>query len=139
MFPFFNRLQVKKITSASGDEAGQQAHRVVEGLLTDLPDLLMACVVEIQSGKILASYTSHPSYNPNHVSLRYAKSFRTIQEALSSGAWVGGPLTDISLMLEDQLHQLYPLHNDQWYCLMAVRMADANLAIAKEVMRRHLI
>jgi hypothetical protein len=137
MFPFFNRLQVKKITVAGTDETAKKAQQMLEGLLQDLPDLLMACVVDIASGKVLASYTTHATLNPNHISLRYAKVVRSIGEALDSGAWVGGPLTDISLILEDQLHHLRPLHAGQWYCFVAVRTADANLAIAKEVMRRH--
>lgn len=137
MFSFLNRLQVKKITVATADAKGQHAQRILEGLLTDLPDLLMGCVVEVASGKMLASYTSHKDHNPNHISLRYAKTLRTINEALVSGAWPGGALLDSTLMLDDQLHHLRPLHNGEWYCFLAVRMADANLGIAKEIMRRH--
>jgi hypothetical protein len=137
MFSFLNRLQVKKITVATADENGQQAQRILEGLLADLPELLMACVVEVASGKMLASYTTHKDYNPNYISLRYAKILRSMSEALASGAWPGGPLLDSTLMLDDQLHHLRPLHNGQWYCMLAVRTADANLGIAKEIMRRH--
>lgn len=137
IFSFLNRLQVKKITVATADENGRQAQTVLEGLLADLPELLMACVVELATGKMLASYTSRKEYNPNHISLRYAKVLRTMNEALGKGAWPGGELLDSTLMLDDQLHHLRPLHNGEWYCFLAVRMADANLGIAKEIMRRH--
>ena len=135
--PFFNRLQLKKITLGTADEAGKRAQKVLEGLLEDIPDLLMSCVVETHSGRVLASYTTHSTYNPNQISLRNAKLLRTIAEALTTKAWTGGPLTDVSVMLEDQLHHLRPMNDGKWYCFLAVRTADANLGIAKEIMRRH--
>ncbi|WP_019947018.1 roadblock/LC7 domain-containing protein [Hymenobacter aerophilus] len=135
-FPFFNRLQVRKITVAVPDEAGRQASTILEGLLRELPELLMSCVVDVQSGKIIASYTVHSSYNPNHVSLRYARALRSMQEALARKAWPGGPLTDVSVLLDEQLHLLYPLANGQRYCLLVVSTTDANLGLAKDIMRR---
>ncbi|MDB5269893.1 MAG: hypothetical protein JWP58_2933 [Hymenobacter sp.] len=135
--PFFNRLQLKKITVGTDDEMGKRSKEVIEGLLTDLPDLLMACVVNSQSGRVLASYTVNNSYNPNQISLRNAKLLRIMDEALAAKAWAGGPLTDISVMLEDQLHHLRPMNDGKWYCFLAVHTADANLGIAKEIMRRH--
>ncbi|MBT2557324.1 hypothetical protein J7E24_05975 [Hymenobacter sp. ISL-91] len=135
-FPFFNRLQVKKITVATTDEAGQRARTILESLLRELPELLLSCVVEVQSGKLIASYTAHSNYNPNHVSLRYARVFRAAQAALATRAWPGGPLTDISVLLDEQLHLLCPLDNGQRYCLLVVNTADTNLALAKDILRR---
>ena len=43
------------------------------------------------SGNILAAYTTQASLNPNHLSLRYARLLRTVQQAVASGAWPGGP------------------------------------------------
>ena len=137
--PFFNRLQLKKVTVGTDDEMGKRSKEVIEGLLTDLPDLLMACVVNIQSGRVLASYTVNNSYNPNQISLRNAKILRIMDDALAAKAWVGGPLTDVSVMLEDQLHHLRPMNDGKWYCFLAVHTADANLGIAKEIMRRHTL
>jgi hypothetical protein len=135
--PFFNRLQLKKITVGTTDDTGAQAQRIVEGLLQDLPDLLMTCVVDSHSGSVLASYTTSNSYNPNQISLRNAKLLRTMDDALTTRAWVGGPLTDVSVMLDEELHHLRPINGGKWYCFLAVRIADANLGIAKEIMRRH--
>lgn len=134
MFSFLKRLVLRTIVVAEGADAA--APRVLEGLLHELPELLLACVVEVASGKILASYTTHASYNPNHLSLRYAKLLATMQQAVASGAWPGGPLTDLTLVLDDQLHHLRPLRAGSWYCFVAVQTADANLALTKEVVRR---
>ena len=60
----------------------------------------------------------------------------TVQQAVASGAWPGGPCTDLTLVLDDQLHHLRPLRAGQWYCFVAVHPADANLALTKDVVRR---
>ena len=134
-FPFFNRLQVKKIVAASG-EAGLRAEAMLAALLREMPDLLLAYVADNQTGTILASYTASAAYNPNQLNMRTTKQLRTMNEALTTGAWPGGPLTDVSVFLDDQLHHLRPVASGQWHCFVAVRLADANLGIVKEVMRR---
>lgn len=134
-FPFFNRLQVKKIVGTSG-EAGRRAEAMLGNLLQELPELLMAYIADSQTGSILASYTANSSYNPNQLNLRTTKLLRTMNEALATGAWPGGPLTDVSTFWEDQLHHLRPVADGQWHCFVAVRLADVNLGILKEVTRR---
>lgn len=129
MFSFLKRLPIRKLVAAEGSEAAQ---RVLEGLLRELPELLLACVVEVPTGKILASYTTHASLNPNHLSLRYAK----LLGALPVAAWGGSLLLDLTVVLEDQLHHLRPLYAGQCYCFVAVRTADANLALTKDIVRR---
>lgn len=135
-FPFFNRLQVKKIVVPTAGEPGRQAEAMLAKLLGELPELLMAYIADNQSGTMLSSYTANAAYNPNHLTLRNTKLLRTIQDALATKAWVGGPLTDTSVILEDQLHHLRPLPAQGWHCFVAVRLADANLGILKDVVRR---
>lgn len=135
-FPFFNRLQLKKIVVAKAGDAGQRAEAMLAKLLQELPELLMAYVAENQSGTILASYTTSADYNPNQLNLRNTKLLRTMSEALATGAWRGGPLLDVSVLLDSQLHHLRPVLGEQWHCFVAVRLADANLGILKEVVRR---
>ncbi len=134
-FPFFNRLQVKKVVAVAS-EAGQRAEAMLLALLRELPDLLLAYVADSQTGAILASYTASAAYNPNQLNLRTTRQLRTINEALATGAWPGGPLTEVAVFLEDQLHYLRPVADGRWHCFVAVRLADANLGILKEVTRR---
>jgi hypothetical protein len=135
-FPFFNRLPLKKIVVPTANEAGQRADKILQGLLQELPETLLAYVVDAQSATVLAFYTTSPAYNPNQLSLRNTKLLRTMQEAVATKAWVGGPLTEVSVILEDQIHYMRPLYDDKWYCFLAVRLADANMGMIKEVVRR---
>lgn len=136
-FPFFNRPALGKINVGATDGAGEQARLAVEGILRELPDLLMTYVAEVPSGRVLASYTSHRSYNPNQVGLRNARLLAILEAPLAAHAWLGGPLLDVSVVLEDQLHHLRPFGGGKLYCFLAVLTADANLGIIKEITRRH--
>lgn len=137
-FSFFNRLQLKKIVRPVATNAGQRAEKMLTGIIQEMPDLLLSYIVDTQSGAVLAFYTVSSDYNPHQLSLRNTKLLRTMQEALATKAWVGGPLTDVSVMLEDQIHHLRPLSlpEGNWYCFVAVRLADANMGMVKEVVRR---
>ncbi len=129
--PFLNRFSLHKLVEAGGSPA----RLVLESLLRELPELL-ACVVELASGKVLAYYTTQTGYSPHHVSLRYARLLRSTHHALASQPWMTGPLTDITTVLDEHLHHLRPLHDGQWYCFVAVRTADTNLALLKDAVRR---
>jgi hypothetical protein len=110
---------------------------MITDIWQELPDMLLGYIVDCQTSNVLAFYTVSNAYNPNQLSLRNTKLLRTMQEALANKAWPGGPLTDVSVILEDQLHHLRPLKGGDWYCFVAVRLADANLGIIKDVVRRH--
>ena len=136
-FPFLNRPSIRKVTVGTTDEAGRVARTVMEGLLAELPELLLACLVEVPSGRVVASYTTAANLNPNQINLRYAKLLRATDAALATQQIPGGPLMEMTLLLEDQLHIIRPLPNSSWYCFLAVRFADTNLGMATEILRRH--
>lgn len=135
--PFLNRLSIRKVTVGKTDEAGRAARKVIEGLLNELPELLLTCLVEVSSGRVVASYTTASTLNPNQINVRYAKLLRATDAALATQQIPGGPLTEMILLLEDQLHIIRPLPNSSWYCFLAVRFADTNLGMATEILRRH--
>ncbi len=130
--PFLNRFSLHKLVEAGSSPA----RLVLEALLRELPELLLACVVEVASGKVLAYYTTQVEYSPHHVSLRYARLLRSTHHTLAHQRWMNGPLADITMVLDEHLHHLRPLHADQWYCFVAVRTADVNLALLKDAVRR---
>jgi hypothetical protein len=135
--PFLNRVRIRQITVGTSNEAGLQARTVLEKLLAEMPEILLTCVVEVPSGRVLASYTRETYLNPNQLSLRYAKLLQLTTKTLAAQHIPGGPLTDMTVLLEDQFHTVWPMHNGHWYCFVAVRLADANLGMARDIMRRH--
>lgn len=135
-FPFFTRLQTKTIVPASGSSDARQAEQLLARVLDGLPELLLGYVFDLQANALLASYTVAAAYNPHQLTVRNAKLLHTVQEALAARAWPGGPCTDLTVMLEEQMHYLRPLPERGWYCFAAVRLADANMGMVKEVLRR---
>ncbi|RSK35278.1 hypothetical protein [Hymenobacter metallilatus] len=135
---FFNRLPLRKVVIGVNDEAGQRAQQLINNLLQDLPEALLICVVDVHSGRLFAWYSASAAYNPNRISLRNGKLLRLITDTQATHAWLGGPLVDITVLLEDQFHCIRPLPQSTAYCFLAARTDDVNLGIAKEIMRRHL-
>lgn len=134
--PFLTRLQPKQIVPAAGNARSHQAEQLLALILRDLPELLFGYVFDIKSNALLASYTVSGAYNPHQLTVRNAKLLHTVQQAVAAGAWPGGPCTDLTVLLEEHLHYLRPLPERGWHCFAAVRHADANIGLVKEVVRR---
>lgn len=135
-FPFFTRLQTKKIVPAASSYDASRAEQMLAAVLAGLPELLLGYVFDMQANTLLASYTVSSDYNPHQLTIRNAKLLHTVQEAVATGAWPGGPCTDLTVMLDEQMHYLRPVPELGWYCFAAVRLADANMGMVKEVLRR---
>lgn len=135
-FSFFTRLQPKKIVSGANTDAARRAEQVLAVVLDGLPELLLGYVFDLTHNTLLASYTVSSAYNPHQLTVRNAKLLHTVGQAVASGAWPGGPCTDLTVMLDEQMHYLRPLPEQGWYCFAAVRLADANMGMVKEVLRR---
>lgn len=79
----------------------QPAQLVLEALLHELPELLLACVADIPSGKVLAYYSTQATYSPHHLSLRHARLLRSTHQMLARQPGLTGPLTEITVVLEE--------------------------------------
>ncbi|NML66639.1 hypothetical protein HHL22_15640 [Hymenobacter sp. RP-2-7] len=135
-FPFFNRLQPKQIVPAASTTAARRAEQMLATVLAGLPELLLGYVFDLQGNALLASYTVSSEFNPHQLTVRNARLLQTVQQAVATGAWPGGPCTDLTVMLDEHMHYLRPLPELGWYCFAAVRLADANMGMVKEVLRR---
>lgn len=134
--PFLHKVAVKKIMGDATGPERQQAEAIVRSVLGELPELIATAVVDVGSGKTLAAYTTLSSFDPYKISSRNAELIRTTHRMLSA-PWLGSQqLTDLVVLLEDQLHCLRTTPGHQWLCYVAVRSADANMALVREVMRR---
>jgi hypothetical protein len=134
--PFLHKPVVKKIT---GDALGidrYKADTVINNLLRELPELIAAAVVDVSSGKTLAAYTTTTSFDPYKISTRNAELMRQTQKTLTSPWLVGQQLNDFIVVLDEQLHCMRTTPDGQWLCYVAVWLADTNMALVRDVMRR---
>jgi hypothetical protein len=134
--PFLHKPVVKKIT---GDALGIDRHKadsIIKHLIQALPELVAAAVVDVKSAKTLAAYTSLASFDPYKISGRNADMMRQVQKMLAA-SWVAGQqLNDLLFVLDEQLHCLRTTADGQWLYYIAVRQADTNMALLRDVMRR---
>lgn len=135
-FTFFSRLQTKKIVPAADTDAARRAEQMLAAVLDGLPELLLGYVFDLEHNTLLAYYTTSNAYNPHQLTMRNAKLLQTVQQATAQHAWLGGPCTDLTAILSEQMHYLRPLPQQGWYSFAAVRLADANIGMVKEVLRR---
>ncbi|MFD2721251.1 hypothetical protein ACFST9_21225 [Hymenobacter monticola] len=120
---------------APAGPAGAAIERTMRHLLAELPDLLMAAVVEVASGKPLATYTVDRDLRPGAVAGFNAEAVRQVQAGLRAQGMAGEQVEEMVFTLPSQLHLLRLVPTGQWFVYLAVDSRDTNLAIAREVMR----
>jgi hypothetical protein len=137
--PFLSKLTgpaLHKVVGAGPTGAGRTAaEQVLHRTLQGLPELLAAAVVHIDSGQVLASYTTTRELNPEKVAAFNAEVVRQQRLALGALRLPGEALEDILISLRTQLHLLRVLADGQRLLYVAVDCRDTNLGIAREVLR----
>jgi hypothetical protein len=128
--PIANEIEV--MTTAPESAAIEQT---IRHLLAELPDLLMAAVVEVATGKPLATYTTDRSWRPAAVAGFNAEAVRQVQASLAAQGATQERLEEMLFTLPTQLHLLHLALAGRLFVYLAVDGRDTNLGIARAVMR----
>jgi hypothetical protein len=140
--PFFKQFQ--RLAGPVAHEVEMQAapgsasapiERAIRHLLAELPDMLMAAVVEVATGKPLATYTADRDLRPGPVVGFNAEAVRQVQAAVRAQGTPSELVEEMLFTLASQLHLLRLEASGRWFIYLAVETRDTNLAIAREVMR----
>lgn len=134
--PFLHKPVVKKIT---GDALGIDRHKadsIIKHLIQALPELVATAVVDVRSAKTLAAYTSLVSFDPYKISSRNAEMMRQVQKLLAAPWMPGQQLNDLVFLFDEQMYCFRTTPDGQWLYYVAVRQADSNMALVRDVMRR---
>ena len=139
---FLQRLQTltgpavnKIVPTGSGPEA-VVAEQLLQRVLTGLPELLGAAVVDVESGQALATYTTSRDFNVGKVLDFNAEVVRQQRRAMQAlGLPADEQLSEILITLSNQLHLLWLLADGQRFLYTVVDCRDTNLGIARSVIR----
>ncbi|MDO7875123.1 hypothetical protein Q5H93_10305 [Hymenobacter sp. ASUV-10] len=134
--PFLNRVSELLDPLPEADRA--QAAEVVRSVMQDLPELLSATVIDIETGRILAEYVAEKTGNTALAAAAHAEMVKQKRQAMT--ALQLGPeeqLEDILVTQHQQLHLMRVLHNGQWLLSLAANMQDTNLGIVRTVLHTH--
>ncbi|RZJ87944.1 MAG: hypothetical protein EOO60_11650 [Hymenobacter sp.] len=116
---------------AGGNAANSPAATALHYLLTELPELLLAAVLDLPTKQLLATYAAERHYQPSLV----AQSVATVvqqAEALRQGQ-AGEEVEEVLLTLSGQLHLLRLRPGSQQVLFMAISQHDTNLALARQL------
>ncbi|OUJ76325.1 hypothetical protein [Hymenobacter crusticola] len=104
-------------------------------MLNGLPELVAAAVVDVASGRALATYTSAHEFNPNKVVGFNAEVVKQTYGLLQALALGDEQIEDILITLRNQLHLLRLLPDGEQLLYVVVDCRDTNLALARTVMQ----
>ncbi|MBD2723345.1 hypothetical protein [Hymenobacter armeniacus] len=139
--PFLKQLQRltgpvahEVVLAAPGPESAR-IESAIRHLLGDLPDLLMAAVVDVATGKALATYTADRDLRPGPLVGFNAEAVRQVQAGLRAQGAASEKVEEMLFTLRSQLHLLRLVPSEKQFVYLAVDSRDTNLAIAREVVR----
>jgi len=139
--PFLKQLQrlagpvAHEVELATTGPEGTLIEQAIRHLLSELPDLLMAAVVDVATGKALATYTTDRDLRPGVVAGFNAEAVRQVQASLRAQGTPQEKVAEMLFTLRSQLHLLRLVPSERLFVYLAVDSRDTNLAIAREVVR----
>jgi hypothetical protein len=116
---------------ASGTTSNSSATAALHYLLTELPELLLAAVLDLPTGQLLATYAAERHYQPSLVAQPVAAVVQQAK-ALRQGQ-AGEELEEVLLTLSGQLHLLRLRPGSQQVLFLAIGQHDTNLALARQL------
>jgi hypothetical protein len=121
---------------AGTDTAAAGAASVLEYLLAELPELLLAAVVATDSGKVLASYATHPQQWPSAAAPFWVAAVEQLQASQQAQGPAPEQPAEILVTLPTQLHLLHLAPDGRYLLGLAIAAADTNLALARGILRQ---
>ncbi|MBO2009883.1 hypothetical protein [Hymenobacter negativus] len=139
--PFLKQLQrlagpvPNEVELTTNGPEGINTEQTIRHLLDELPDLLMAAVVDVATGKPLATYTTDRGLRPATVAGFNAEAVRQVRASLAAQQSADEQLEEMLFTLPSQLHLLHLTPSGLRFVYLAVDSRDTNLGIARAVMR----
>ena len=119
-------------------QARTQAEKLVRSVAAELPNFMTVAVIDSTSGQILAGQWAGHSGGASIVASAHAEMVRQAREAIAALQLAPAEqVQDILISLRHQLHLLQVLPQHGWLLYLAIRIQDANLALARTVLRQH--
>lgn len=137
--PFLQRLPgwlsppVRQVVASTKSEAEAA---LLQQLLAELPDLLLAAVLDLATGQALATYAAEAAYQPARPGLAAAEALRQLQAGLAAQGQPATELHELILTLPSQLHLLRLRPGGQQVLYLVADAHDTNLALLRQLAQR---
>jgi len=120
----------RQVVAGPGSSNGP-ATAALHYLLAELPELLLAAVLDLPSGQLLATYAADRAHQPSLVATAVATAIR--QAALLRQEQDEEELAELLLTLPSQLHLVRLRPGGQQALYLAIGSHDTNLALARQL------
>jgi hypothetical protein len=120
----------RQVVAGPGSSSGP-ATAALHYLLAELPELLLAAVLDLPSGQLLATYAADRGHQPSLVAAAVATAIR--QAALLRQEQAEEELAELLLTLPSQLHLVRLRPGGQQALYLAIGSHDTNLALARQL------
>ncbi|RZJ92631.1 MAG: hypothetical protein EOO60_06970, partial [Hymenobacter sp.] len=135
--PGLNGPPVRQVALSSSQPQALVAATALHQLLAELPELLLAAVLEVGSGQLLATYASERSYQPAPLAAPLMAIVQQLQASYAAQpALRDEQLHEVLLTLAGQLHLLRLCPGGQYLLYLAVDAHDTNLALARALVQQ---
>jgi predicted nucleic acid-binding protein len=120
----------RQVVAGPGSSNGP-ATAALHYLLAELPELLLAAVLDLPAGQLLATYAADRAHQPSLVAGAVATAIR--QAALLRQEQDEEELAELLLTLPSQLHLVRLRPGGQQALYLAIGSHDTNLALARQL------
>ncbi|QKG58036.1 hypothetical protein GKZ68_16260 [Hymenobacter sp. BRD128] len=122
---------VRQVVGAPGSISNSPAEAALHYLLAELPELLLAAVLDLPTGQLRATYAADRAYQP---SLLAASVAAVVQQAQLLGqGQAGEEPAEVLLTLASQLYLVRLRPGGQQVLYLAVGSHDTNLALLRQL------
>jgi len=120
----------RQVVPGPGSSSGP-ATAALHYLLAELPELLLAAVLDLSTGQLLATYATDRAHQPSLVARAVTTAIQ--QAALLRQEQDAEELAELLLTLPSQLHLVRLRPGGQQALYLAIGSHDTNLALARQV------
>lgn len=128
--PGWRTPPVQRVVASAKSEAEAA---VLRQLLAELPDLLLAAVLDLATGQPLATYAAEAAYQPARPALAAAEALRQLQAGLAAQGQPATELQEVILTLPSQLHLLRMRPGGRQFLYLVADAHDTNLALVRQL------
>jgi hypothetical protein len=132
--PFIGAVATHKIVLTTTGTESVTAEKLMQELLTSLPETLAVALIYAETGRTLATYTTTGQYNLSKAASLTATMVRQAHGALNALGLADDPIEDVLITLGNQLHLVRLLAGGEWLLYVVAHSPDTNLALVRAVM-----
>jgi len=119
---------VRQVVRGPGTPSGP-AEAALDYLLAELPELLLAAVLDLPTGQLLATYAAERGYQPSLLAAPVAAVLQLLQQQSPAPEQP----VEVLLTLASQLHLVRLRSGSQQVLFLAIGSHDTNLALLRQL------